>query len=614
MAGGVVCYLERHGGGSQIRRVRLVAAGLVRVWTAPESGSVSSVDDTGPGPAVSGVKAAAAFVAQTLASVGLKRLSCVCVDADGAVCAWLSALSPDSTVIKATVQQAGGESDSAGAGVGAARLLAMSTGTASGGFADSDVTLQALAVAEPEVETSPNGNGHSPGLRQLPGKLLKRSNGSAASPSLTRKTRYAVLAVPDAPVRVFLDELDRLGVEVETVRSLWHALAEAWDPSADRSGAKRSSVIDSQGPASGVVMIDPSGRLIWAWTLGAELVAGGTMRLASYARPGAATDEQPGDAPTIDSSRRLPGAAPDDGPPVLLEFTEADAGRLVMDWLAWSAQLGHCPRRIVCLACPNLGSHTSSDGPRVLPALLAKSWPGATVDGAVNDDPIGATLARLAGLGPTPTSPTIDTPTLTGSRHELVGLTSRPGRADRSLHRWIAVALFGLAGVLGVGAWQIYRSVGAVTSQEQAITTQRREVENELRVLVGDDNFSRSTLDKQKELIAGVLKSKQTTLRNLKPPRPVIEETVNVLKALEPATDAEVTDFEVNPIFIKVQLVVPDSDTGPGALERLRTASARLTWDGWTPPIRSQNQRQYVLMGTWNDAGVSRPAAGGAKP
>ena len=63
---------------------------------------------------------------------------------------------------------------------------------------------------------------------------------------LTREEGLAVLAAPDAPARLFLDQIDALGVRVERVITFWHALAEAWDPGAKGSAAQGPDIITAE--------------------------------------------------------------------------------------------------------------------------------------------------------------------------------------------------------------------------------------------------------------------------------------------------------------------------------------------------------------------------------
>lgn len=609
MRGGVVCYLERAGGGSLIRRVRLVAAGLSRTWTAPEGAAVSSVEGASEGAAVGAARSSAQWVAQSLESVGLKRLAAVCADADGSVCAWLSAPNPEPSVIEATVAQSGADTDGTGAGVGAARLLAMSAGSTPG--ATGDVSLQALATLERTEETPPLGVRLKNGLR--------RSGATTASGG--KKSRYAVLAVPDAPLRVFMDELDRLGVEVEAVVSLWHAMAFGWDPDLRRASSDDRLVANDQR-SSAVVLVEPAGRLVWAWTLGGEMVAGGTMRLATVARSsGSGAPAQP--APPAESAlattggdgsaRRVPPVNGEEEPSTMVEFSSAEAGRLVMDWLAWSAQLGQCPQRVVCLACPTLGS-SDGGGPESLARLLAKVWPNATIDGAVHDDPVGATIARLAGLGNEDDvavqTPADELPAAVRPRAALVGLSSRPGRADRALHRWIAAAMIALAAVIGAAAFQAHRSVSGIADQVTQMQDKRKQIVAELGTALGQPAFAQMLPAQQADAIQAAIKSQREQLARLRPPRPVIEETVRFLSALDGFEDVKLVSFEVSPAVAVAELTVPDADTGPEILQKLRKIPGQLPWEGSTPPgTRADGARPYKLTAIWPEGATRASAA-----
>lgn len=612
MPGGIVCYIERSEGGTSIQRVRLVGAGLIRTWSPPESRAVSSVDSASGsgGAAVATARAAAAWIADTLEAVGLSRLAAICLDADGAVCAWLSAHSPDTASIHATVAQSAQETDGSGAGVGAARLLTMSAPGGSPLGLTGDTSVQALATLEPQPETAP-----APRFR------FKRAGSVAAG----RKHRYAVVAVPDAPARVILDELDARAIETDSVLSLWHAMAAAWDTPAP-SSSNPGRVIDAESASGAVVLVEPSGRLVWAWTSEGELVAGGTIRLASLVRrPEAAPGQSAADAPpppltgpsalvpvhppdSPDAARRIspePERAEDD---TYLEFSDADAGRIAVDWLAWSAQLGHCPQRVVCLACPTL-STADSAGPATLARALARLWPGATIDGAVHEDPVGATLARVAGIGPdTGATPRIARPAPADDapqpRAALVGLTARPGRADRRLHQWIAAAFAAGAVLLGAAAWRLYQSAGAADLAATAAAEERRERLRSLETII--PNLTKSPTPRQ--MLEDKLRALRDQVKVLKPSRPVIQETVRLLDALKSAADTKLNDFEINVVSAKATLSVPDAETGPNVLIALKAAPGILPWQGSTPSFSSDKSRQYILTAIW-PVEVNRPAS-----
>jgi hypothetical protein len=596
MTGGVVCYVERELGGAVIRRVRLVAAGLSRSWTAPDAGALSSSAQPteGPGAALSTTRLAASWITETLQSVGMRRLASICVDADGSVCAWLSAPSPDQTVIEASIMQAAQDAGAGdAAGLGAGRLLAMASPSGATGLAVvPDTSMQALATLD-EVPSEEASQG-----KKLMGKSAAKPNAGAG-----RKHRFAVLAVPDAPVRVLLDELDQLGVEVDSVCSLWHAMAHAWDR------APAGSALDASGGATASVLVDPSGRLIWAWSSGGQLVAGGTMRLASIARASAEPVSEP---PALDGSTRRMSES---SQPPMLEFTSSEVGRLVMDWLAWSVQLGHCPRRVICLATPTL-TDGAVEGAGALGRKLASAWPGATVDAGTYDDPIAATIARLAGLGNDDAPPARAPEAEMSARSVLMPLSARAGRADRSKFRWAAAGV--LAGAVAVGAvgWQLGEAATKAQNDIELVKAERLEKIKSLEPVVPGISAERDP--------KGALETKVQKLseeaRQIRAPRPVVEETTRLLKALSTVQDVKLTEFDINAMFnAKAVLIVPSAETGPSVLEQLRSIPGVLPWTGTVPAnFGSQTQRSYVLTGIWptDDArglGSGPVGAGGKK-
>lgn len=613
----VVCYLQRVAGGSLLERVRLIAdtgggAGSIvdRTWTAPSlpiSSSPAPAADNpdaaplagaGDAPAVTQTRAAARWVADTLNTLGTRRLACVCVDPDGAVCTWLSAPSPDAKMIEATLMQPDTENDptGAGGGGGAARLLALSAG-ASSGFSPGDASVQALATLE-----RPSGG-------VIPGK------GKSSGVEGERK-RFAVLAVPDAPVRVFLDELDVRGVEVDEVVSLWHALATAWDPSSpgsdeaiDSSAGER--VVANVSPAAAVVAVDPTGgggRLVWSWSQGGQLVAAGAMRLRSItlARP-----------ETEDSGEAEGGATrikPMEPVPTSIEFTQADAGRLALDWLSWSAQLGHCPQRVACIG--PAAATANGDGPHVDPGLIGRSigevWPGATVGVAVHDDPMGATLQRLLTRDIAQANRrAAELEVATGSddpRAALVGLSARPGRIDRRMTTWMAIGVAAIAVVVGAVGFQLHRAVGKAQSSEETAISARKEAIDSLKEsmpqLVASSNFK---LDLEAEATR-----LETQNSSIKPPRPLLEEFESLMLVIAEHKDVKVESFMLNQNIGTVKLRVPDGETGPAILEKIRKLpNLYMNWDGTVATqfgTASATDRRYQLNGLQAD-----PSRGGGK-
>ncbi|MBY0312951.1 MAG: hypothetical protein K2W85_12845 [Phycisphaerales bacterium] len=620
MNGGVVCYIERTPGGVGIRRLRLIAAGLSRTWTAPEARDAGSggLDTRVGGGGAAGIpRTGAAWITETLAGVGLKRLAAVCVDNEGSICAWLSAPSPDPRIIQATVASSSmdHEGGGSGAGVGAARLLAMTDGSAgSTGVTTGlgEASLQALATIDPAEQ----GGGSSRfGLQRR-----------KATPSVTARNRYAVLAVPDAPVRVLLDELDAKGIEVDRVMSVWHALAMAWD-GAHAPAARGRGAIESDAVPAATIAVEHSpggGRLVWAWTRSGELVAGGSMRLSNVvqrptepAAPIAPLESTDLATPEIGTQARRVSEEVESTPSI--EFTTEDAGRLAMDWLAWSAQLGHCPRRVVCLSVPTL--QAGGRGPQGLLAMLGRAWPGATIDGAIHDDPVGATLGRLAGLGndaeaaslPTAQADASPLPLSARPREALIGLSTRPGRADRRMYQWIGAAMVGASALVAALGYQVYRSLGDAQSRLVAAKNEYQEI------IRGTEKFAPNIIaePKKEEALEDALRRMREQMKTIKPPRPVLEETVRLMEAMskvaiDPATGTEtprpqLSEIDFSFMAAKAVLQVPDAQTGPTVLENLLGTAGVLTWQGSSSG--SGGSRTYLLLATWPEDLSVRPPA-----
>lgn len=352
-----VCFLRRTDRGAAMRQLRLVDHAQDLRW--PEQGHAQGSPQDYP--------TAAAWVRDRLASSRSDAsVAMLCLDVDGGVCSWLSAPSADPTVV-----------------VSAARLGAEPGRAGGGAFdfyapGDLDSTIQPLA-------------------------------GEAGA------TRLSVLAISDVPARLLVDALDSQRVPVESVSTLWHAIAQAWDPSAS---VDASEALSASGPVTGLIVVDPGGRLVWCWSRAGSLLVGGSIRLR-LSREGDAEE------PRLDAG---------------------DAARLATEWLAWAVQVGAAPGRIVCVMTP--GDDAAAFG-----QSLAKAWPSTPVDAVTHEDPIAATLRRAAArLESTPRSRVRTTEPGAG----VVGLSQRPVRAHRRMHLWRAVALAAGAGLLGLASWRLY--------------------------------------------------------------------------------------------------------------------------------------------------------------
>ena len=393
-----VCYLERTDRGGRIERVRLIGPRDEDSWTLR---AADPSDSVAIGTAL---REAAEWVRERLASTG-DRLTSVCVDADGSLCGWVTSASASPEVVGAMIRQgvaAPGEADEDPAPVGGT-VLSLSP----------DLEIEGGASVQPLAEDPAEGG----------------------KPEHERR-RLAVLAVPDASVRLFLDHLDAVGVEVPRVRSVFHAAALAWDPAARAgAGAMSDRVVAESVATSAVVLTDPRGRLLWAWSRAGELVAAGGMRIPrARARQVGEDDES--------QSRAQERAT--------IAVAGAEVARLSGEWLAWASQLGAAPSRITVVMPADAWTEGGGLGGAV--AAIGAAWPGSTIDAADEDDPIAATI-RAAMEGD-------DARGDARPSTALVALSRRPGRAHRSMMRWASAAVAAVGVGLCVLAAQVWHSAG----------------------------------------------------------------------------------------------------------------------------------------------------------
>lgn len=429
-----LCYLERARRGGLLRALRLFGQGVDEHWpgTSPRLGSL---DDALPW-----IDRGAEWLQERLSqSRAGGYLEALVLDVDGATCSWVAGLGSDYQAIAAAARL--------GHSTGADALGDLSGGESSGVtpitfFAGepTDSTIQPLANPGEDAEPDEDASG-SVGL-------LARLKKPSTKKLLAPVGRRGILAACDVPGRLFIDSLDRRGVEVGRAITLWHAIAQAWDPASDVRGAniKADEVLVASGPACAVVLVDPGEidasmddvdatppRLIWAWSRGGMLLAGGSMRLAH--------------------------SRTDDDTELALE--QGEASRLATEWLAWSMQLGVSPNRVVCV----LPDSTRENGSAArFGAALTKAWPGSVGDAGFFEDPIAATFERLAtALEGTP----LPRGLAAQPGDALVELSSRPGGAHRSMYKWLAGVVLVASVVMGVVAWQAGKSAQRLVQASQ---------------------------------------------------------------------------------------------------------------------------------------------------
>ncbi|MFZ4573457.1 MAG: hypothetical protein ACOYN0_03605 [Phycisphaerales bacterium] len=398
-----VCYLLRGPRGRELTGLRLLGQGFDESWRA--SGPQSGVYEAG-----------AQWLRDKLAdSRSATSLTLLCLDPEGAVCSSVHAPSVDDDVVAALARD-GAHSSLDQADDGASRSAPSPALYLAGDGAEA--TVQALVEAAP---TEPK-----------PSLLPTRTQPS------TKPRRVPVLAASDVPAKLLVDALDADGVTVERSCTVWHAMATAWDRRTRSDEPESARVL-------GVVCLAPGpeagGRLIWSWSRGGALIAGGSMRVG-LTRP--ATE-----ASLTDGAISLPDAAPTPN------LGGPELGRLIAEWLSWSAQTGEAPERIVCVLPELAVTEAGLPGAPAFAQALTAAWKGATLDLITDPDPMGLTLRR--------TAESLDTsaPGAMSPGKALVTLSSRPGRAHRRMYVWGSLAIVGAAAAMGIIAWRLNAEASA---------------------------------------------------------------------------------------------------------------------------------------------------------
>ncbi len=342
----------------------------------------------------------------------------------------------------------------------------------------------------------------------------------------------AVLTVPDALVRLLLDELDRLSVRPARVLSLFHAMAAAQQ--------------QTRGLAA-TILHQPGRRTVWAWSQDGDLVAAGRAGLPRSRPP--ATDAT---EPTPDNESTV-------------------ASRIALDWAAWSASLATTPESVRIIAAK--GDEANAE--RLAAALRARLGTGGISVSCHCEDNPEAAIAEAAASSDS-ASP----------RRELSRLTARPSRATR--RRYVLIALTLLIAAAAIGGLG-FRLEGAAAARLAAAEEERDErqawlAENAPDLPVGPGGSS-----------VAALRAELNQVRAAPPfpeppsPRPIItafEATFDVLD--QPRYDGiQLTlitvgsaigesRLELDSIPIDVQTpLIADITAAPGPLRWERAASGR---------------------------------------
>jgi hypothetical protein len=537
----LVCYIERAERGVLPLRLRLLSTRVEATWSFPEV----LADDRAA--LRRGLVEGAEWLAGQLKTHARAGLGALVLDADGARCGWVSVHGTDPDAVGAMIRQAAepmSEEDAAHT-MGSTPQLSLNP----------DVRIPGGASFQP-LGAGDTAQGARKGL-------LAR----APQPTGPQRQRLGVAAVPDATIRLFLDELDSRGIDIARIVTIWHALAEAFD-AAGTHHAER--VVSAAAGTTAQIIADPgAGRLVWAWARGGAPIAGGAFRLPR----GVATGEGPA--------------------PVVLGRPEL--ARLATEWIAWSTQLGASPTRLRLVLTGGAWEGAPSLGESV-----AAVWPGATADIAFDDDPIATTLTRFAD--------SLGDPRVAGAgRPTMHGLTGRPGRQHRAKYRWGAVAIALAAVAMGTAAYQVHRSASEARVAAGRARTEWRETAARLLPGVGEGTRAtapwdpRAVEDVQAEL---ELQRRKVAPVATDPPKPILQELETLSFILgNAAYTLEEVFFTENAVTIK--LIVPDTGAYEELLEALnRIAGSSVT--NWLPTPKSAPTGIRVdLVGTWG-----RPARG----
>ncbi len=449
---------------ADVTHLRLLTPGREQEWRAPDLETIDP--DSSQIDSLAEVTARLAGAAVWLADAisPNNRIGAICVGVEQAGCVWITAPSADSNVISAALRKRDQEWGDAGV-VGSA---------------------QALAEAPPARKME---------FTLLPKRSPRVEQDAAKS---TDPIHQTVLRLEDGAVSLWLDELDRRNIRVDTVLSLWHAAAQAWTtPSASAS--------NGAAPLEAILLIDEAGQAIWCWAQAQSLLAAGRFHLPPAAR---------------DSAH----AGPEDDTP---DDARAEAGRLALDWLTWSAQLGDQPQRILLVA----------DNINRFAAELKRAWPAAKIDARAIHDPVGATLFALAkseNLARTAESPA----------RSVTSLSTRPGRSHRRLFHWAAAAIFVLAFAAAAFGVRSFARASELRAESRAF---KSEIKSKLEAV--DPALARDPRP-ERALQSRLIRIRQQNPDLVAPPspKPLLDEFVRLATQIQKLqeTDGAITRFQIS--------------------------------------------------------------------
>lgn len=447
-------------------------------------------------------------------------LDTLCLDVAPASCVFVQAPSADRRVIAAALRQSGGEWASANGG-----LIEPLTDGAHAGGGSRLMEFRAFGI------------------------------GAKKRPESDSAVRTPVLLAPDAMPRLLLDDLDKRGVRVRRVTTLWHEAARI-------AGAGAAP-----GALCAVVLLE-SDRAVWAWSREGLLVTGGALAVPPVAPPVVEGEPAPPPAP------REHAHEPD---------LRAARSRLALDWLSWAAQIGDAPRAVRVVGV-NAGRFATE---------IAGTWAESAVSAEESADPVRAALASAAR------SERAEAPD--DARLELVSLTRRPGGAHRRLYTWTGAALALLAVALGALGWR-QRDLRAGLL-EGAATLRARQAER----LAEAAPDLRGNASPVRALEARLLEIKGARPEFADPPRarPVLEEAERLLTAAADMAERGLIfeEAQVHDMIPSARVIAPDFIVGEAFAQRLRALGPIIRWRVEYEGGGDENRR-YRLLGDWPREGT----------
>lgn len=464
---------------------------------------------------------AAKWVAERLGAE--RAIGAICIDIAGASCVWLAAPSAARRVIGATLRQEGAE------------------------WTD----LEPGGLIEPLAAPTPGARSNSK-LWEFSAFGLGAKKQASEAPGAMR---MPVLLAPDALHRIFLDELDRRGVAIERVTSLWHAACAAWLTDSTRLGA--------------VALCDGT-SVVWAWGRGPMLVAGGRIDLSAHRQP---------TPPPEEGESALPAKPSGDGV----------RPRLALDWLTWAAQLGEAPAALVVVG----------PGAEAMAAALDGALPGAETKAITDADPLASTLRAALHVATSGAAAGVDAD---DPRVGLVSLARRRGRAHRRLYTWVGACLAALA--MGVGAlgWRARDQRAALESAATDLKAEQALVLKEIAPdLAGNTNPARALESRLAEL-----RKKSPEFKDPTPAKPILDEAARLATLLADLAPkgVKLDEIQLHDIAPSARLTAPDFATGEEITARLKQPGGAIRWRVDYEGNVGGDNLKYRLTGEWVKEGA----------